>query len=203
MELAHVCARPNVVFRHADIFSAQLPALVRREAEGAAVCIAVGMHLCGPLSPRLIDLAFAVDAIDVLLLCPCCLKGGHGKAVAVTAKERGCDPYELLIDTLRAICEREIVSERSAAAPVAPDEDGGAPRPCVQIVVDKEMLSPRNVFLAVRKRRQLQRKLADGSVASSGNLTHEPPPVPEAEVACPVNADRASNGAPPRCEPCV
>ena len=155
MDLAHVCARPNVSFRHVDIFSSQLPALVRREAEGAAVCIAVGMHLCGPLSPRLIDLAFAVDAIDALLLCPCCLKGGHGKAVAVTAKERGCDPYALLIETLRAICEREIESERSPAAPAAPaapdGEGAGAPPSRVQVVVDTEMLSPRNVFLALRK----------------------------------------------------
>ena len=35
MELAHVAARPNLSFRHADIFSAQLPAVVREEAAGA------------------------------------------------------------------------------------------------------------------------------------------------------------------------
>ena len=159
MDLAHVCARPNVSFRHADIFSSQLPALVRQEAEGAAVCIAVGMHLCGPFSPRLIDVAFAVDAIDALLLCPCCLKGGHGKAVALSAKERGCDPYALLIETLRAICEREIAGERAPAAPGAPDDDegAGAPPSRLQVVLDTEMLSPRNVFLALRKGKRAAR----------------------------------------------
>ena len=137
----------------------QLPALVRQEAEGAAVCIAVGMHLCGPLSPRLIDVAFAVDAIDALLLYPCCLKGGHGKAVALSAKERGCDPYALLIETLRAICEREIAGERAPGAPGAPDDDegAGAPPSRLQVVLDTEMLSPRNVFLALRKGKRAAR----------------------------------------------
>lgn len=149
MELAHVAARPNLSFRHADIFSAQLPAVVREEAAGAAVCVAVGMHLCGPLSPRLIDLTFAIERIDALLLCPCCLKGAHGKAVAASAKERGCDPYALLVETLRAICEREMASYASAEPPAAGEE--GAPQ--LTVVTDGAMLSPRNVFLAVRKRR--------------------------------------------------
>ena len=41
----------------------------------------VGTHLCGSLSPRLIDLAVRSSTIDALVLCPCCLKGGFGMAV--------------------------------------------------------------------------------------------------------------------------
>lgn len=36
--------------------------------------LVVGMHLCGALSPRLIDLVVAVESIDAMVLCPCCLK---------------------------------------------------------------------------------------------------------------------------------
>eukprot|EP00966_Prymnesium_polylepis_P038186 885318-Prymnesium_polylepis.1 len=88
MELSHVQARPNLSFRHLDIFSDGAPALLREEAAGASFVMALGMHLCGALSPRLIDLAVAVDAIDAMALCPCCLKGSHGKAVAHAAKAR-------------------------------------------------------------------------------------------------------------------
>mmetsp|Transcript_10353 Transcript_10353/g.30894 ORF Transcript_10353/g.30894 Transcript_10353/m.30894 type:complete len:156 (+) Transcript_10353:238-705(+) len=59
MDLSHLRARPNLSFRHVDLFSADTPAVLREEAAGASYVVAVGMHLCGALSPRLIDLAVA------------------------------------------------------------------------------------------------------------------------------------------------
>lgn len=63
MGLSHVSSRPNLSFHHVDVFSPDVFELMSREAASASTCIAVGMHLCGPLSPRLIDLAFAVDEV--------------------------------------------------------------------------------------------------------------------------------------------
>ena len=37
--------------------------------------IAIGMHLCGALSPRLLALASHIDSIDAVAVVPCCLKG--------------------------------------------------------------------------------------------------------------------------------
>jgi hypothetical protein len=36
-------------------------------------CVVVGMHLCGPLSPRAVELFGELTAIDALILAPCCL----------------------------------------------------------------------------------------------------------------------------------
>ena len=55
----------------------------------------------------------------------------------------------LLVETLRATCEREMASYASVEPPAAGEE--GAPQ--LTVVTDGAMLSPRNVFLAVRKRR--------------------------------------------------
>lgn len=38
-----------------------------------APCVVVGMHLCGPLSPRAVALFGELTAIDALILAPCCL----------------------------------------------------------------------------------------------------------------------------------
>lgn len=141
MDLSHLRARPNLSFRHVDLFSADTPAVLREEASGASYVVAVGMHLCGALSPRLIDLAVAGGTIDAMALCPCCLKGAHGKAVARSAAERSVEPYAVLVETLQAICEREI---EAAAA-------GGGARSRVGVWTDREMLSPKNRYITVQK----------------------------------------------------
>ena len=69
--------------------------------------VLVGTHLCGALSPRLIDLAFGLREIDAMVLCPCCIKGGLGSAARRAGKARGVDPYVVLCETLRALCDRE------------------------------------------------------------------------------------------------
>ncbi|KAL3918391.1 MAG: hypothetical protein SGPRY_006039 [Prymnesium sp.] len=144
MELAHVKSRPNLSFHHVDIFREETVAIIKEEANGAFLTVALGMHLCGALSPRLIDLTFALDCIDVMVLCPCCLKGAHGKAVAIAAKARGVNSYGVLLETLQAICERERevnVRQGQQAATIA-------------IKWDTSMLSPKNAFITVSKFRE-------------------------------------------------
>ena len=87
MELSHVAARPNLAFLRADLYAASTVAAITAEARAARACVLTGMHLCGALSPKLIDVAVAVEDVDALVLCPCCLKGAHGAAVA---RERTC-----------------------------------------------------------------------------------------------------------------
>ena len=36
-------------------------------------CVALGVHLCGPLSPRAIALFEACERLSALILVPCCL----------------------------------------------------------------------------------------------------------------------------------
>jgi hypothetical protein len=156
MALEHVLSRPNLSFRHLDIFSAGVPAVVQQETAGSSFCIALGMHLCGALSPRLIDLSVALDDIDAMVLCPCCLKGAHGKAVAAAAKARGVEPYSVLIETLAAICQREIallaVDARGVRRVAAQ----------VNITTDVAMLSPRNTFVTVTKTPLQRSQLSPG-----------------------------------------
>ena len=136
MELSHVAARPNLAFLRADLYAASTVAAIAAEARGARACVPTGMHLCGALSPKLIDIAVAIDEVDALVLCPCCLKGAHGAAVARAAEERGTDAYDTLMETLHAICEREVA---------------GVPGVSLRVVRDEHMISPRNCFLLMRR----------------------------------------------------
>ena len=69
MDLAHVAARPNMCFTQLDLFSA---AALRQLADAAATArpraaVAIGTHLCGAMSPRLIDLALRLPAAGLAL----------------------------------------------------------------------------------------------------------------------------------------
>ena len=92
MDLSHVQAQDNLEFVQLDLFSheaaailhelaaappvaADAPAVTRATAEGRGVAVAVGMHLCGALAPRLVSLAARLDRIAAFSICPCCLKG--------------------------------------------------------------------------------------------------------------------------------
>ena len=71
----HVVMLSNLHFRCADVMSSDISselADVEIAASGGAR-IAVGMHLCGLLSPRAIELFGASDFLDWLVLVPCCL----------------------------------------------------------------------------------------------------------------------------------
>ena len=102
------------------------------------------MHLCGALSPRLIDLAFGLDEVDGLVLCPCCVKGGLGGACRRAAKERNVSPYVVLCETFRRLCEEETRTLRR--------ESGDANEKTRVIArADEDVLSPVNGFICVAK----------------------------------------------------
>jgi len=85
-DLAHVAALPRLSFTQLDIFSPDAAQTLEAAASGAAVCVAVGTHLCGALSPRLVDLFCSTKRIDALVLVPCCLKGKLGSDVMRAAR---------------------------------------------------------------------------------------------------------------------
>ena len=86
MDLSHVAKRPNLRFAQVDLFASSAVGILEAESRGCERVIAVGMHLCGALSPRLVALFAHVEAIDGVVLCPCCLKGSLGSAVKEEAK---------------------------------------------------------------------------------------------------------------------
>ena len=140
MDLAHVAARPQMSFAQLDLFSAE--ALGVLDAAAAATCarhtVAIGTHLCGALSPRLLDLAIRAQAIHALVLSPCCLRGALGAGVARAAKAAwpGCEngPYHVLVATLAALGQSE------------------AHQASVAVEYDDAVLSPKNAFVVVSKR---------------------------------------------------
>ena len=145
MQLAHVAARPNLAFEEFDLFATTAGDTLARLArgggggedappreEGAPVaCVAIGTHLCGTLSPRLVDLAVRVPEIGGLVLCPCCLKGSLGYKITRAARARGTDAYRLAVGTMAAQCRAQLDEARggavreAAAAAAAKDDDGG------------------------------------------------------------------------------
>ena len=96
--------------------------------------IAIGMHLCGALSPRLLALASHIDSIDAVAVAPCCLKGTLGDHVKKLARASSRDNYEVLLETLSELTKREIGS-----------------RGVVEVRRDDELLSPRNGFVSAIK----------------------------------------------------
>ena len=191
MDLSHLREVPNLRFRHVDLFGESVVEAVREEcaeadAEAKAKAeataeperkaretsrgarVLVGTHLCGALSPRLIDLAFGVREMDAMILCPCCIKGQLGTDCRYEAKRRGCDPYVVLCETLRAFCRREL---RRVEAEEAEEAEGdknrvegfaavGYDAPTRGVVLaeaDPGVLSPVNCFITVVKRPEVAR----------------------------------------------
>ena len=70
---------------------------------GRGRCIAVGMHLCGSLAPRAIELFGGCVQLDALVLVPCCLDKRTDTLLKAQAKLRGVDPYEAKVEELRGL----------------------------------------------------------------------------------------------------
>ena len=155
MDLAHVAVRPNVSFTQLDLFAA--PAVDQLHAAAAATSarhvIAIGTHLCGALSPRLVDIAIRAPIIDALILSPCCLRGALGATVARTAKSGwpGAPdaPYRLLVETLATLCRSQV--EANAKGIATSDISEPTKDAVVEVVYDEEVLSPKNAFIVMRK----------------------------------------------------
>ncbi len=88
MDLCHVAEIPNLEFRAFDLFSCAAGAALDEMGAGAGACVWVGTHLCGSLSPRLIDLFCHVASASGLVLCPCCLRGSLGGDIVQAARAR-------------------------------------------------------------------------------------------------------------------
>lgn len=113
MDLSHLKSEPRIRFHGMDVYDARLDALVkeaREDAETSRVVI-VGVHLCGDLSRRAIEL-FARHRVDVLVLSPCCLvrevrphkrpHGTFGYGLPKVVRRFGGDAYDLWAKLLYA-----------------------------------------------------------------------------------------------------
>ncbi len=160
MEMAHVARRPTMSFVQLDLFAADALGKIEAAVAAAApndaaigddaaaavgtttaaaaaaastrprCVIAVGTHLCGSLSPRLIDVALRLPAVDALVLSPCCLRGALGAQIKSEAR-RGWPgvhdgAYHLLAATLAALCRAELTARGLRAAGVAATTAGVA-----------------------------------------------------------------------------
>jgi hypothetical protein len=160
MDLSHVAAKDNVLFSHCDLYGDSAVRAIRETIEDEdrsdqktqkplkrRYRVLLGMHLCGALSPRLIDLAFGLDEVDGLVLCPCCVKGGLGGDCRRAAKQRNVSPYVVLCETFRRLCEEE--TERRDEK--RNEAEAFARKKRVVARADENVLSPVNGFICVAK----------------------------------------------------
>ena len=56
MNMSHVAALPHCHFHYADVFTAEAKELIATAAAKASKAVMLGTHLCGMLSPRLIEI---------------------------------------------------------------------------------------------------------------------------------------------------
>ena len=139
LDLTHVAARPNLRFVELDLFSRECGGVLHElaaEHERGQVVIALGMHLCGSLSPRLLALGAHLERLDAITLCPCCIKGSLGDHVKRAAALASRPNYDVLLENLQALAAREL-----------------GPRGDVAVRRDATMVSPRNGFVSVVKAR--------------------------------------------------
>ena len=136
MDLTHVSERSNLDFIELDLFAKNAAAVLSDASAGAGTCVVLGVHLCGALSPRLITLCAHVEGVDAFGVSPCCIKGTLGEHVKRSAKELGRPNYDVILETLAEMADREL------------DGRGG-----VQLRRDDDMLSPRNGFVLGSKLR--------------------------------------------------
>ena len=151
MDCTHVQMIANLEFHHMDLFG---PAAVRiiRDASAfqrrpeCSVRILVGMHLCGALSPRIIDLFLGTYAHG-LVVCPCCLKGELGAQVARAA----CHSQHnaLLCSTLANLLNEGGDSVTGRGGDVC--EVHRSSRVEVVVATDEQMLSPKNTFICAHR----------------------------------------------------
>lgn len=69
-------------------------------------CVVLGVHLCGPLSPRAIELFATCKELDAIILVPCCLDPWTDGELKASARAAGLDPYEAKIEQLVEMLRR-------------------------------------------------------------------------------------------------
>jgi hypothetical protein len=116
----HADALPNLTFLRADIMSSAFAATLDTALTAACTplppqapdrvavpgCgIAVGIHLCGKLSPRAVELFCASPLLSTLLLVPCCLHKIADAELKLRAKALAIEPYEAKVEELVGLLE--------------------------------------------------------------------------------------------------
>ena len=66
----------------------------------------LGVHLCGALSPRAIELFAACKELDAIVLVPCCLDPWADGELKASARAAGRDPYEAKVEQLVGLLRR-------------------------------------------------------------------------------------------------
>lgn len=79
MNLDHLLSNSckNIEHKSLDIYTDEFSNYLVEESntcyKNKKIPIIIGLHLCGTLSNRLIDLYNAIDALKILIISPCCL----------------------------------------------------------------------------------------------------------------------------------
>ena len=115
-DLAGIIAKVVGGRQDASVAAAGSASLVEKPSSFWAAL--VGMHLCGTLSTRAVEIYAALPAISALILVPCCLDKRADSELKVEAKRRGVPPYDLKVTTLRGMLQ----SVENAASSMARDE---------------------------------------------------------------------------------
>ena len=165
MNLTHLRSlAPRVTFHCLDLYGEETLALLRRETatSGKKASAVVGVHLCGDLARRAIELWDASNA-DALVLSPCCLVrevfskkqpcGRFGYGLPKLARQSGWDAYGLWC---RFLFHHAGLVGDGGDKNARGDGDGkknarrfGTPRR--DLDWDEDMISERNAFLCVSR----------------------------------------------------
>eukprot|EP00911_Craspedida_sp_UC1_P002389 UC1_evm1s1785 len=116
----------------ADIFETEL-ADILAQCTGNKKTIMLGMHLCGFLSYRAIDLFLAVDQISALVLAPCCLPS---KKVSSIVEDSGSKDWRV-----QYMHWAKVLAQRL----------GDVPGIEVDCGTDEGVTSPRNAIITAKK----------------------------------------------------
>lgn len=109
MDVQHIESRTNMHLWRIDIMvttnlNDRLRGEIRhiqQKQERNTVVVMVGMHLCGDLSPRAVELfGQLMEDVHHLILAPCCLHKIHDSALKQKAKADGIDPYQAKVEAL-------------------------------------------------------------------------------------------------------
>jgi hypothetical protein len=128
----HFLDLPNVTYVSTDIFKSDtriselLASQPPREPGGRSIGILVGMHLCGFLSEKCIELFRTIERVRGIVLSPCCLPHQAHSYIVHAANKAKCDQYNFwclhLNGLVRAaggrktnlVRDAQILSERNA-----------------------------------------------------------------------------------------
>jgi hypothetical protein len=121
MNLTHLEGLPNVHFHCMDLFSQELQQLITDQVKQNKIVFLLGVHLCGDLSRRAMELWETCGA-KALIVSPCCLVvekrplkrryGTFGYHLKDQARETGTDPYDLWCQLLYQAIPRQIGYDR-------------------------------------------------------------------------------------------